>query len=96
MLALRDQVRSYSSNRGTFDSQTIAKSETDARLELGACRDRLAKLEELLGPDGQVELRELAARLEDRDQKLRVLEAQLKASDHVRLCARRKSGEGKG
>ncbi|KAL8291986.1 hypothetical protein RQP46_001452 [Phenoliferia psychrophenolica] len=83
LLALRDQVRSYASNRGTFDSQTIAKSETDARLELAACRDRLARLEDLLGPDGNVELRDLAARLEERDQKLKVLEAQLKASDHA-------------
>ncbi|KAK4703986.1 E3 ubiquitin-protein ligase BRE1, partial [Phenoliferia sp. Uapishka_3] len=83
LLALRDQVRSYSSNRGTFDSQTIAKSETDARLELGSCRDRLAKLEELLGPEGDVELRDLAERLAERDKKLEVLEAQLKAQDHA-------------
>lgn len=84
MLALRDQVQSYSSNRGTFNSQTIAKSETDARLELVSCRDRLAKLEALLGPEGDIELKELVERIEDREKRLKVLEAQVKAQDHVR------------
>lgn len=85
LLALRDQLRSYSSIRGTFDSQTLAKSETDARLELSNCREKLDKLEALLGPEGNAQVKDLVKKLEARDERLKVLEAQVKSQDHVRF-----------
>lgn len=85
LLALRDQLQSYSSNCGTFDASTIAKSETDARRELGACKERLTKLEALLGPEGNVEIRQLVEKVEEREGRLKVLEAQAKSQDHVRF-----------
>jgi E3 ubiquitin-protein ligase BRE1 len=44
IVALRDQLKSYSSNSGTAEAQTIMKSETAARQELAEMKETLGKL----------------------------------------------------
>ena len=58
------------------------------------CRDKLSKLEGLLGPEGNAEVRELAARLEGKEEGIKVLEAKLKSQDLVRDTAEVEIGCG--
>ncbi|KAI5476449.1 E3 ubiquitin-protein ligase BRE1 [Pseudohyphozyma bogoriensis] len=81
LLLLRDQLRTYASASGSAES--IQQSETDARLELSKAQDRLAKLEVLLGPEGNVEVRELVDKLQKNEERTKVLEAQVKSQDHA-------------
>lgn len=83
LLALRDQLRAYTSC-GPFDGATIAKSETEARKELSQCQTRLAKLDSILGPEGNVEVAQLVEQVQGQEAKLKVLEAQLKSQEYVR------------
>jgi E3 ubiquitin-protein ligase BRE1 len=79
-LALRDQLKSYSSTAGLPNAAGIIASETEARKELNQAKERLSHLEGLLGPDGNAEIRELVAKVESRDETIRFLEANLKAA----------------
>lgn len=81
LLALRDQLRAYTSC-GPFDGATIAKSETEARKELSQCQTRLAKLDSILGPEGNVEVAQLVEQVQGQEAKLKVLEAQLKSQEY--------------
>lgn len=83
LLALRDQLYSYSSTTGTFDQQSIVDSEIAARKELQVCQERLGKLEALVGPEGNVEMALLVQQVQEKGARVGVLEAQLKSQDHV-------------
>lgn len=83
LLALRDQLYSYSSTTGTFDQQSIVDSEIAARKELQVCQQRLSKLEALVGPEGNVEMALLVQQVQEKGARVGVLEAQLKSQDHV-------------
>lgn len=83
LLALRDQLNSYSAASETLDAQTIVNSETEARKELHACQARLASLEKLLGPEGNVEIADLVQQLKEREERVKVLDAQMKSQDHA-------------
>lgn len=83
LLALRDQLHSYSSASEMLNAQTIVDSETEARKELSACQARLASLEALLGPEGKVEISELVQQLKEREERVIVLDAQMKSQDHA-------------
>ena len=86
-MALRDQLNSYSAASETLDAQTIVNSETEARKELHACQARLASLEKLLGPEGNVEIADLVQQLKEREERVKVLDAQMKSQDHVCFLA---------
>ncbi|CEQ41340.1 SPOSA6832_03051 [Sporobolomyces salmonicolor] len=79
LLALRDQLHSYAS--GAPDGDRLVQSETEARTELAQAQERLAKLEALLGPGGDPQVSALAERLKDREQELKVAEAQVKSQE---------------
>jgi hypothetical protein len=83
LLALRDQLRSYTSVASTFDAQTLARSETEARQELSAAKERLAVLEGLLGEGGSTELKDLVERLKKDEKRIEVLEVEKRAMDLV-------------
>lgn len=64
----------------------MAKSETEVRLEHSATKARLAKLEALVRTDSDgddAERGQLVRKLEEREERVRVLEAQVKAQDPV-------------
>ncbi|GAA5865168.1 hypothetical protein JCM1840_003930 [Sporobolomyces johnsonii] len=79
LLALRDQLHSYAS--GAPNGDRLVQSETEARTELARAQERLAKLEALLGPGGDPQVIELAQRLKEREQELKVAEAQVKSQE---------------
>lgn len=54
-------------------------------MELSACKSQLEKLQTLVGPAGNVEVRDLVERLRITEEKVKVLEAQLVGEEHVRL-----------
>lgn len=83
LLALQDQLRSYAASANAQDGATFADSEMAARKELSAAKSKLSSLEAILGPEGNVELRELKERVEEREKRLSVVEAQLKSQDQV-------------
>lgn len=83
LLALGSQLQSYSTANAITNGQNLVESETNARKELNSCRERLLKLESLLGPDGNAELAQLAEKLAEREEKDKILEAKLKSQDHV-------------
>lgn len=79
--ALRDQLKSYSTNSGKADSQTLIKSETQARQELAKAKEELAQLQSSLDQKGTtISGAEL---LRQREDHIRVLEASAKAQDMV-------------
>jgi E3 ubiquitin-protein ligase BRE1 len=80
-LALRDQLKSYTSTAGvSSDVAGIVASETEARKELNQAKERLSHLESMVGPEGNVQVGELVAKVEQRDQTIKALEANLKAA----------------
>lgn len=83
LLALRDQLHAYTTASPESNATVIADSEMTARAELSTARSRLSKLESLLSPsaDGQVELADLAKRLQEKEEQVKVFEAQLKSSE---------------
>lgn len=83
LLALRDQLHAYTTASPESNATVIADSEMTARAELSTARSRLQKLESLLSPsaDGQVELADLAKRLQEKEEQVKVFEAQLKSSE---------------
>jgi hypothetical protein len=86
--ALSEQLAAYTKQSGAPNAETLAKSETDARLEHSAAKARLAKLEALFGADGtDAERGGIAKRLEEREERVKVLEAQVKAQDPVSAWA---------
>ncbi|GAA5837842.1 hypothetical protein JCM11251_004674 [Rhodosporidiobolus azoricus] len=86
LLALRDQLHSYAtagaaSSTGTPSAGQLVESETRAREELQRAQARLEKLDRLLGPGGEVEVRAMAERLREKDEEVRKAEAKVKSSE---------------
>ncbi|GAA5893424.1 hypothetical protein JCM6882_008029 [Rhodosporidiobolus microsporus] len=86
LLALRDQLHSYAtagaaSSTGTPSAGQLVESETRAREELQRAQTRLEKLDRLLGPSGDVEVRAMAERLREKDEEVRKAEAKVKSQE---------------
>lgn len=88
LLALRDQLHSYTSISAGFDAQTLAQSETAARQELSSVKDKLAVLEGILGPGGNVEIQGLVERVKADEERIKVLEVEKRAMDLVSYALR--------
>jgi E3 ubiquitin-protein ligase BRE1 len=86
-LALRDQLKSYTSTAGLSDAAGIIASETEARRELSQAKERLSHLESMLGSGGDADLAGLVAKVENRDQTIKALEANLKAATLASHCS---------
>jgi E3 ubiquitin-protein ligase BRE1 len=93
LLALRDQLHAYAEAGATNDSGNgsgapstgqLVESETRAREELAKAQTRLEKLERVLGPGGEVEVREMAERLREKEEEVRRAEAKVKSQEAVR------------
>ncbi|KAH8920247.1 BRE1-domain-containing protein [Atractiella rhizophila] len=80
-LTLRDQLKSYSQNSGLLNVQTIMQSEEKARMELREVKEQLERLQALVGDAASVEVKQLKERVEERDRRVRILEAQLKTQE---------------
>ncbi|GAA5879038.1 hypothetical protein JCM3774_004477 [Rhodotorula dairenensis] len=89
--ALGEQLRAYASASSASSSsaasssgggnpsgpnvQALIESETRARSDLVEARHRVEKLEAILGPGGRADVREMAARLEEKAAELKAAEA---------------------
>ncbi|GAA5876334.1 hypothetical protein JCM16303_007103 [Sporobolomyces ruberrimus] len=81
LLALKGQLESYASSGGGPDAERLVKSETEARTELTKALEKLEKLEKIFGADSDPELRNLAEKLKEREEALKVAEAQMKSHE---------------
>lgn len=88
LLALKGQLESYASSGGGPDAERLVKSETEARTELTKALEKLEKLEKIFGADSDPELRNLAEKLKEREEALKVAEAQMKSHEAVRPNSR--------
>ncbi|GAA6010279.1 hypothetical protein JCM11491_006245 [Sporobolomyces phaffii] len=82
LLALKGQLESYASAVGGGpDAERLIQSETAARTELTNALEKLAKLEKIFGPDADAQVVELAQKLREQEEALRVADAQIKSHD---------------
>jgi len=87
LLALRDQLNDYAAQDGGMpapSAQQLIDSETRARADLAEARQRVERLEALLGPGGRADVKEMAERLEEKQRELKVAQAQVKGQEAVR------------
>ena len=68
---------------GSISASTLVDSEKAARSELASCRSRLSKLEALLSPspDGTIDVAQLAKKLEEKEEAVKVFEAKVAAQE---------------
>ena len=90
MLAARDQLKNYS-DLGGPNAVTIVKSEEQARRELAETKSKLEKLETVFNSSD--DNAELAKKLQQAEDRVKVVEAQLKSGAEVsknpkKWCAR--------
>ncbi|GAA5857751.1 hypothetical protein JCM8547_005970 [Rhodosporidiobolus lusitaniae] len=86
LLALRDQLHTYadagqSMPNGVPSAGQLVESESRAREELQRAQGRLERLDRLLGPGGEVEVRQMAERLREKDDEVRKAEAKVKSQE---------------
>lgn len=83
LLALKGQLESYAAAGGVPDVERLVRSETEARTELKRALSKLEKLESIFGSDSDPQVRELAEKLKEREESLKVAEAQIKSHEAV-------------
>ncbi|GAA6032403.1 hypothetical protein JCM8097_008157 [Rhodosporidiobolus ruineniae] len=85
LLALRDQLSQYAAaaqaSTGMPSAGQLVESEMKAREELQRAQARLEKLDRLLGPGGEVEVRALTEKLREKDDEVRKAEAKVKSQE---------------
>ncbi|GAA5978816.1 hypothetical protein JCM5350_004831 [Sporobolomyces pararoseus] len=81
LLALKGQLESYAAAGGVPDAERLVRSETEARTELTKALEKLEKLERIFGSNSDPEVRELAEKLREREEALKVADAQIKSHD---------------
>ncbi|GAA5838520.1 hypothetical protein JCM3766R1_006001 [Sporobolomyces carnicolor] len=81
LLALKGQLESYAAAGGVPDAERLVRSETEARTELKRALSKLEKLESIFGSDSDPQVRELAEKLKEREESLKVAEAQIKSHE---------------
>ncbi len=81
LVTLGGQLQAFAGASSDPNAASLAQSESDARRELVATRAKLAAFEAQLGPDATPEVRELSAKLVEREGKVKELEAQLAAAE---------------
>ncbi|GAA5932035.1 E3 ubiquitin-protein ligase BRE1 [Sporobolomyces koalae] len=83
LLALKGQLESYATSGNLPDGQRLVASETQARIELTKALEKLDKFEKVFGPDAasDPQIKELAQKLQERDQELKAAEAQVKSHE---------------
>lgn len=95
--ALSEQLRAYAASSSSSsggangasgpDPQALIESETRARSDLVEARQRVEKLEALLGPGGRADVREMAERLEEKGRELKAAEAKVASQEAVSAAA---------
>lgn len=83
LLTLGNQLQAFAAASSDPNAATLAQSESDARRELVATRAKLVTFEAQLGPEATPEVRDLSAKLVERQSRIAELEAQLKSQEHA-------------